>query len=147
MPVLNRAKPYAAPVLAATAVTGALVGTLLFVGLHQDTPKDNAMGENAINETDLTAFKRWPISSMTEFMVIHDSVMHIYRTGEWERFYPIDKNRKLGVMKDKMAMYFDNSEGTEPTAEMYRRGDFNVLPLTLRAYTDVRAYFNGLLQP
>ena len=121
-----------------------LVGIIL---LSVSTINNNMADNLQDNSTSfLDDFKGWPVTSMFEFLVIHDSVIHAYHTADTEKTFDIDKNKALGVSRDGFRMYF-NADSVERTPTMEQVGNRLRLRLNLDQYNAVREYFNKVVPP
>ena len=126
------------------------VSTLITVALITVNQSDtfNKMADTVQNNStaNLDEFKNWPMTSMFEFFVIHDSVIHAYNTADTEKTFDIDKNKVLGVRRGQFWMYFE-PDSIERSPRMHQVGSMLGLQLTLSEYDAVREYFNKVVPP
>ena len=117
-----------------------IVGIVLVTSLVKQPPTfvNVSTSESLLNVTDqviMRKFQNWPVTSMFEFLVIHDSVINAYQNAVIEKHFTIDKYRELVVDNGTLWLYSTNPD------------DRFLMKLTLEDYVRVREYFNTIVPP
>lgn len=143
---------YVIPATVSIVLTLAITLTLslVFAAMSQDKHADYAVEPFILEENNSTdpleSFRGWPDTSMYEFLVIHESVLHAFRTADTQQLFDIDEHRKIGAKAGELWAYFDVST-TERTQRMEVVGSMLGIPLTLDEYNEIRDYFNRIVPP
>ena len=130
-------------VLAITLLfTSGIIATVITITIKK--PEIMASTVSTAVAAPLPEFENWPDTSMFEFLVIKDSVMHAYSNNATDKTFEIDSDRVLLVDNGEFWMYFSPYAVSEPKHHMKQICGkvYTGMKLTFEQYEAINDYFN-----